>query len=61
MTRKEKKSLKQQLKQLSGVRGEMRRSHFESGGDMASWRGTHTVIPDKKKKKDKNACRGKWE
>lgn len=60
MTRQEKKAQKQQLKMLAGVRGEMRKAHFANGGDMAGWRGTASVIPDKKKKRNKRACRGKW-
>lgn len=60
MTKQEKQALKRQMKTLAGVRGEMRRAHFANGGDLAGWRGTANVIPDKKKRKNKRACRGKW-
>lgn len=60
MTRQEKKQRKQQLKMLAGARGKIREEYFANGGDMAGWRGVSSVVPDKKKRKSKRACRGKW-
>ena len=59
MTRQEKKQRKMQLKMLAGARGKIREEHFANGGDMAGWRGVSSVVPDKKKRKSKRACRGK--
>lgn len=59
MTKKEKNARKQQLKMLAGARGKIREEYFANGGDMAGWRGVSSVIPDKKKKRNKRACRGK--
>jgi hypothetical protein len=39
--------------------GHLRKSHFSSGGDLASWRGRHDVYVDRKKHANKRACRGK--
>ena len=61
MTRKEKKARQQQLKMLAGARGKIREEYFANGGDMAGWRGVSSVVPDKKKKRNKRACRGKWD
>jgi len=59
MTKKERKA---QLKTLKAVRGVEREAHFANGGDLVAWRGgTRTVTADRKKKKNKRACRGKWE
>jgi hypothetical protein len=50
-----------QIRTLKAVRGIDRDHHFKSGGSLVSWRGgTRTVTADRKKKKNKNACRGKW-
>lgn len=40
-----------------GVRGIARREHFASGGDLASWRGRHSVRKDKRKESSRLACR----
>jgi hypothetical protein len=39
--------------------GEDRRSHFENGGDLASWRGRASVFKDRRKERDKRQCRSK--
>ena len=56
-----KKKNSEQIRRLKAVRGLDRQRHFESGGDLVSWRGgTRTVTVDRKKQKNKKACRGKW-
>ena len=58
--RKNKKN-RDQIRRVKAIRGVERRTHFENGGDLVSWRGgTRTVTVDRKKKKNKQACRGKW-
>ena len=55
---------KRQLAMLKSVRGVERKQHFEQGGSLVDWRGgTHTVTVDRKKRKNKRACRGRvqWE
>ena len=34
-----------------------RKAHFESGGDVAQWRGRATVFKDRKKAANKKHCR----
>ena len=46
-------------KQVRAQAGLDRKAFFENGGEMVRWRGLHLVIPDKKKKKNKRACRGR--
>lgn len=48
---------KKKLEDNRAVLGLRRKSHFESGGDLASWRGRPNIFTDKKKKKNKQACR----
>ena len=50
---------KQKLKALRTQAGLDRKAFFENGGELSQWRGVHQVIPDKKKKANKKACRGK--
>jgi len=58
MTKQERKNQLQTLKAIAGVE---RKRHFENGGSLVAWRGgTRTVTADRKKKRNKNACRGKW-
>ena len=60
MTRQEKKAQKQQLKMLAAARGIDRKEFFKNGGSMVQWMGgPHLVVQDKKKAKNKRACRGK--
>jgi len=55
-----KKQLKEQLAALKKVRGIERKAHFENGGTLVQWRGgTRTITVDRKKRRDKRACRGK--
>ena len=49
-----------QLEELARIRGVERKLHFEEGGSLHEWRGgLHTVTANKKKKRNKRACRGK--
>ena len=49
-----------QLEQLARIRGQERKKHFEEGGTLVEWRGgTRTVTTDRKKQRNKRACRGK--
>ena len=49
-----------QLEQLARIRGQERKKHFEEGGTLVEWRGgARTVTIDRKKQRNKRACRGK--
>ena len=49
-----------QLEELARIRGIERKKHFEEGGTLVEWRGgTRTVTIDRKKQRNKRACRGK--
>ena len=54
-----KKELKAKLKALKVQAGLDRKTFFAEGGELSRWRGIHQVVPDKKKAKNKKACRGK--
>jgi len=45
--------------QLRAQAGLDRKHFFENGGEMARWRGLRLVQQDKRKKQNKNACRGR--
>ena len=50
----------QQLKHLARIRGKEREDHFANGGTLHEWRGClHTVTINRKKQRNKKACRGK--
>lgn len=52
---------KDKIKMIKATRGVERDNHFKSGGSSIDWRGgTRTVTVDRKKKRNKNACRGRW-
>ncbi len=56
------KKNKEQIRRLKAIRGVERQRHFEEGGSLVSWRGgTRTVTVDRKKARNKRACRGKWQ
>ena len=58
MTKKQRKA---QLKVIKAVAGLDRKRHFENGGSLVAWRGgTRTVTVDRRKQRNKRACRGKW-
>ena len=48
------------LAELARIRGDERQQHFAEGGTLHEWRGgLHTVTTNKRKVKNKNACREK--
>ena len=53
------KKAKKKFCMIKAVAAAKRKSHFESGGDLASWRGRSTVFSDRKKSKLKKICRKK--
>ena len=60
VSRAQSRRRQKQLEQLARIRGAERKLHFEEGGTVHEWRGgLHTVTANKKKKRNKRACRGK--
>ena len=57
MAKDKKKKHESKLQAHRSTMGLARKAHFESGGDLASWRGRANVYVDRKKKHNKNACR----
>ena len=53
------KKIKNQLRANRALKGLLREAHFQSGGDLTSWRGRHDVCVDRKKRANKRSCRGK--
>ena len=51
---------KKLIDQLKIQRGIDRALFLEQNGDIKQWNPPRIVIPDKKKKRNKKACRGKW-
>lgn len=56
-TKEERKAIQRRLAVHRGTMGLLRKAHFESGGDLASWRGRASVQTDRKKAANKKACR----
>ena len=52
-----KAALELKLSSNRAVMGHARKAHFESNGDLASWRGRASVETDRRKRADKRACR----
>jgi len=51
---------KNKRKITAGIRGEIRRQHFEAGGTLAGWRGTTSVQKNKNEKRnDRSTVRRK--
>ena len=50
---------KEKIRLHKAVKGIQRKRHFESGGDVASWRGRANVFVDRKKRENKRVCRVK--
>ena len=49
------------LAELARIRGHERTQHFEDGGSLVEWRGgTRTVTTNRKKQRNKTACRGRF-
>jgi len=51
---------KEIIANIKAQRGLDRQHFLETNGDMKQWNPPVTVVPDKKKKRNKKACRGKW-
>ena len=45
------------LEHLAAVRGVDRKTHFEAGGELATWRGLHHVEADRLLRARRLACR----
>ena len=41
-------------------RGLDREAHFAAGGDLASWRGRHSVTKNRKREASRRGCRGSY-
>lgn len=46
------KNKRKSVSNTSGVRGEMRRQHFEEGGTLAGWRGRSAVHTNRSEKRN---------
>jgi len=61
ISKEEKRKRDKQIEAIVRARGIERQNHFANGGSLVDWRGgTNTVTVDRKKKQNKQACRGKW-
>lgn len=58
--RNHKNRCKQTIVHIKAQRGLDRERFLEENGDMKQWRPPRIVIQDKKKSRNKRACRGKW-
>ena len=56
---KRNKKQNQVVSHVKAQRGLDRKEFFENGGDFRQWIPARIVIPDKKKRANKKACRGK--
>lgn len=60
MTKAERKSRVELIRsQLAGAAGFARKAHFEAGGTVSGWRGQGNVYKNRRKAKNKKACRGR--
>ena len=59
MAKRNKKS-NQVVSHVKAQRGLDRKEFFENGGDFRQWIPPRIVVPDKRKRANKKACRGKW-
>ena len=50
----------QTVSHVKAQRGLDRQRFLEENGDMKQWRPPRIVVPDKRKAKNKRACRGNW-
>tara|TARA_Y100000593_G_scaffold18875_1_gene37607 strand:+ start:4004 stop:4189 length:186 start_codon:yes stop_codon:yes gene_type:complete len=57
---KRNKNQKSIVSHVKAQRGLDRKEFFENGGDFRRWIPARIVVPDKKKRANKKACRGKW-
>ena len=61
MSKKNRKNRnKQTVAHIKAQRGLDRQHFLDTNGDMKQWRPPRIVIQDKKKSRNKRACRGKW-
>ncbi len=51
------KKQKAKFNTAKAIASARRKAHFESGGDLAQWRGRAAVFKDKKKAANKKKCR----
>lgn len=51
----------QQITHIKAQRGLDRKYFIETNGDMRQWIPPMIVIPDKRKAKNRRACRGRWD
>ena len=58
--RNRKNRSKQTVAHIKAQRGLDRQHFLETNGDMKQWRPPRIVIQDKKKVRNKRACRGNW-
>ena len=58
--RNRKNRSKQTVAHIKAQRGLDRQRFLEENGDMKQWRPPRIVVPDKRKAKNKRACRGSW-
>jgi hypothetical protein len=49
----------EQLRQLRAIAGLEREAFFKNGGDVKQWRPVRKVAVDKRRRDDKNKCRGR--
>jgi hypothetical protein len=52
-------NMKTQTDFLRAEGAQRRKAHFASGGDLATWRGIHTVQKDRRKEASRKACRNR--
>ena len=57
---KRKKKQNQIVSHVKAQRGLDRKEFFDNHGDFRQWIPPRIVVPDKRKKANKKACRGKW-
>ena len=61
MSKRNRKNRKNQtVSHVKAQRGLDRQRFLEENGDMKQWRPPRIVVPDKRKAKNKRACRGNW-
>jgi hypothetical protein len=55
------KKKKKQWDAMKAAKAARRKAHFANGGTLAMWRGSAQTFKDKKKARDRRACRGRVE
>jgi hypothetical protein len=54
-----KKNKKQKWSPIQAAKAAARLAHFANGGTLAQWRGSARTFTDRRKQKNKTACRGR--